>query len=132
MVNSEPEIQGTAGRSRTRKPDSAQVFVGGRSDNFANLLGRMDEVALYDRALTPKEAKAHFDAAGVTLVEGPKQEAAVRVAKDGETEHFWYRLAPADPYIDSQRDNKAFAFRKRRHPALGRQRKDLAAYEGIP
>ena len=30
----------------------------------------MDEVALYDRALTPKEAKAHFDAAGVTLVEG--------------------------------------------------------------
>ena len=103
---------GPAGRSRTRKLDSAKIFVGGRSDNFANLFGRMDEVALYDRALTPKEAKAHFDAAGVTLVEGPKQAAAVRVAKDGETEHFWYRLAPADPYIDSQRDHKAFAFRK--------------------
>lgn len=30
----------------------------------------------------------------------------------GETEHFWYRLAPADgPYIDSQRDSKAFGFR---------------------
>ena len=108
--HSEPEIQGQL--AVTYKPDSAQVFVGGRSDNFANLVGRMDEVALYDRALTPKEAKAHFDAAGVTLAEGPKQEAAVRVAKDGETEHFWYRLAPADPYIDSQRDNKAFAFRK--------------------
>jgi hypothetical protein len=27
------------------------------------------------------------------------------------TEHFWYRLQPADgPYIDSQRDNKAFGF----------------------
>ena len=108
--HTEPEIQGRL--AVTYKPDSAKIFVGGRSDNFANLFGRMDEVALYDRALTPKEAKAHFDAAGVTLVEGPKQAAAVRVAKDGETEHFWYRLAPADPYIDSQRDNKAFAFRK--------------------
>ncbi len=25
-------------------------------------------------------------------------------------DHFWYRLAPAGPYIDSQRDNKAFGF----------------------
>lgn len=28
----------------------------------------------------------------------------------GSTEHFWYRLAPEGPYIDSQRDNKAFGF----------------------
>jgi hypothetical protein len=27
------------------------------------------------------------------------------------TEHFWYRLAPEGPYIDSQRDHKAFGFR---------------------
>lgn len=27
-----------------------------------------------------------------------------------ETEHFWYRLAPEGPYIDSQRDNRAFGF----------------------
>ncbi len=26
------------------------------------------------------------------------------------TEHFWYRLAPEGPYIDSQRDHKAFGF----------------------
>ena len=26
------------------------------------------------------------------------------------TEHFWYRLQPAGPYIDTQRDNKAFGF----------------------
>ena len=25
----------------------------------------------------------------------------------GSTEHFWYRLQPAGPYIDSQRDHKA-------------------------
>lgn len=28
----------------------------------------------------------------------------------GENEHFWYRGAPEGPYIDSQRDNKAFGF----------------------
>ena len=29
-----------------------------------------------------------------------------------ETEHFWYKLAPADgPYIDSQRGSRAFGFR---------------------
>lgn len=27
-----------------------------------------------------------------------------------ETEHFWCRLAPEGPYIDSQRDHKAFGF----------------------
>ena len=27
-----------------------------------------------------------------------------------ETEHFWCRIAPQGPYIDSQRDNKAFGF----------------------
>ena len=26
------------------------------------------------------------------------------------TDHFWYRPQPAGPYIDSQRDNKAFGF----------------------
>jgi hypothetical protein len=28
----------------------------------------------------------------------------------GETEHFWYRLAPNSPHLHSQRDNKAFGF----------------------
>jgi hypothetical protein len=28
----------------------------------------------------------------------------------GSTDHFWYRLAPEGPYIDSQRRNKAFGF----------------------
>src|SRR5688500_14405314 len=32
-------------------------------------------------------------------------------ARIGETEHFWYRLAPPEgPYVDSQRDNRAFGF----------------------
>ena len=32
----------------------------------------------------------------------------------GENEHFRYRLAPAGPFIDSQRDNQAFGFDERR------------------
>lgn len=32
------------------------------------------------------------------------------VGRDGENEHFHYRLAPAGPYIDSQRDHQAFGF----------------------
>lgn len=32
-------------------------------------------------------------------------------AMEGETEHFWYRMpSPDGPYIDSQRDHKAFGF----------------------
>src|SRR5262245_21808493 len=27
-----------------------------------------------------------------------------------ETDQFWFRLAPEGPYIDSQRENKAFGF----------------------
>ncbi len=29
---------------------------------------------------------------------------------EGAVDHFWYRLAPEGPYIDSQRDNQAFGF----------------------
>jgi hypothetical protein len=31
-------------------------------------------------------------------------------SEPASTEHFWYRLAPEGPYIDSQRDNKSFGF----------------------
>jgi hypothetical protein len=34
-----------------------QVFLGGRSDNQANWEGRLDEIAIFNRALTPIEAK---------------------------------------------------------------------------
>ena len=41
------------------------VFVGGRSDNFANLEGKIDEALVYGRALTAEEVGRHFAAAGV-------------------------------------------------------------------
>ena len=33
------------------------VFMGGRNDNHSNWEGRLDEIALFDRALTPTEVK---------------------------------------------------------------------------
>jgi hypothetical protein len=33
------------------------VFIGGRNDNRSNWEGRIDEVALFDRALSPAEIK---------------------------------------------------------------------------
>ena len=36
---------------------SPEIFFGGRSDQFANLEGRLDEAAFFDRALTAKEVR---------------------------------------------------------------------------
>ena len=40
-----------------------QIFVGGRNDNFANFEGKIDEVAVYGRALSADEVAAHYAAA---------------------------------------------------------------------
>ncbi|MCX6839512.1 MAG: hypothetical protein NTX35_17125 [Verrucomicrobia bacterium] len=45
---------------------------------------------------------------GLCLPDSSKLNAAL--SDVAETEHFFYRLAPEGPYIDSQRDNKAFGF----------------------
>lgn len=61
--NPEPEIDETLSRSY---PEGHPLFFfGGRNDNFSNLQGRLDEVALYDRALKPEEISSHYRA--VTL-----------------------------------------------------------------
>ena len=51
-------------------------------------------------------------AGGLLLPGGRWLEAApIAVETDvASTDHFWYRLAPPGPYIDSQRGNKAFGF----------------------
>ncbi len=48
--NREPEIAGQVGVAEPSGPE--HVFVGGRSDDFANFAGKIDEVAIYDRART--------------------------------------------------------------------------------
>lgn len=53
-----PEI---AVKSPARIPaDFGRLFVGGRSDNAANWEGRLDEVAVFDRALTVRELEKLF------------------------------------------------------------------------
>ena len=41
------------------------VFIGGRSDSFANFEGKIDEVAIYDRALSADEIARHYQAAAM-------------------------------------------------------------------
>ncbi|MGB0578154.1 MAG: hypothetical protein ACPGVU_00500 [Limisphaerales bacterium] len=50
----------------------------------------------------------HTTSAAVALTALPRIDAAPGVV--GENDHFYYRLAPEGPYIDSQRDNQAFGF----------------------
>jgi hypothetical protein len=51
--NLEIETQSKGSRSNT-----VPLFIGGRSDNDSNWEGRMDEVAVFDRALSAKEVSA--------------------------------------------------------------------------
>jgi hypothetical protein len=64
----EPEISGEL--EPTFAADGGTVFFGGRNDNFANLEGKVDEAAVYDRPLTAADAAAHFQVAGVVTLRG--------------------------------------------------------------
>jgi len=61
-LNGKEEIAGEAAVTVPAK--CGQIFFGGRCDKFAGLEGRMDEAAIYNRALTAKEIADHFAAAG--------------------------------------------------------------------
>lgn len=50
-------------------------------------------------------------AAGGVLGAGATRLRAAAPGEVGETPHFWYRLAPEGPYIDSQRGSRAFGFK---------------------
>jgi hypothetical protein len=58
--HSEPEFAGEA--QVPAESPSSDLFLGGRNDNFANLQGAIEDVSVYDRALTPEEVTAHFAA----------------------------------------------------------------------
>jgi len=69
--NPEPEI---AGECDVTVPAGPQpFFFGGRSDNLFNFEGKLDEVAIYDRALTAADAIAHYRSAGLQ----PAQQASL-------------------------------------------------------
>ncbi len=72
----EPEIDGEA--DVTIDESIRQVFLAGRCDSFANLAGKLDEVALFDRVLSTDEIAAHFSAAGFETAKPPAASDALR------------------------------------------------------
>ena len=66
----------------------------------------------YDTFATRRQFLATAAATAASSILLPRSMGFAATDSLGETDHFRYRLAPTDgPYIDSQRDNKAFAFR---------------------
>jgi putative membrane-bound dehydrogenase-like protein len=62
-----PEIEGDLPLTYQSVRD--QFFLGGRGDGMFGLVGRLDEVALFGRALTGEEVTAHYLASGNPLAE---------------------------------------------------------------
>ncbi len=57
--------QEISGEAAITLPDGCEtIFLGGRCDNIANLAGKLDEAALYPRALPADEIAKHHAAAG--------------------------------------------------------------------
>lgn len=66
---------------------------------------------------SPRSRRAFLGAGTATaaglLLPGVARLQTLPAGKVGETEHFYYRYAPADgPYLDSQRGRRAFGFRE--------------------
>jgi hypothetical protein len=57
-------------------PGVKQLFLGGRNDNFANLEGKLDEAAVFDRVLSPAEIRAQVAAAGDAIPASTTRDAA--------------------------------------------------------
>ncbi len=67
-----PEISGET--EVTYPSGASEIFVGGRNDKFALFEGKLDEVSLYDRALSQQEIAEHFKAS----VAAPPKDASNR------------------------------------------------------
>ncbi len=74
-----PEISGEL--AITYPAHCEDILIGGRNDNFANLQGSLEEVAIYDRALTYQEVKSHFTASGVKPVVNAGESSSARTDK---------------------------------------------------
>ena len=63
-LNGNPAAE-IAGQVAPVPRDAAQLFVGGRNDREATFEGKVDEIAVYGRALLPEEVARHYQLAGV-------------------------------------------------------------------
>jgi hypothetical protein len=64
--NPEPEILGEATPDRSK-----DIFVGGCGDRDSTFEGKIDEVAIYGRALSAEDIRRHQHLAGITLASSP-------------------------------------------------------------
>jgi len=103
-----PEISGEA--DVTLPADAKALFLGGRCDNFANFEGKLDEVAVFDRALKPQEIAAHFQASGLPVrtqaavplqPSSPPLSPAESLARIHVPSGFKVELAAAEPLLES-------------------------------
>jgi hypothetical protein len=79
----EPEI--SAEFEHTVPAGEQTVFLGGRNDGLFGLEGRLDEVALYDRALTAEEIAAHYEASALAPpIAAPEPAPAPALAVDSQ------------------------------------------------
>ncbi len=60
----EPEIAGEF--AHTVPAGNNSLFIGGRNDGLFNFEGKLDEVAVYPRALSATEIASHYQASGLT------------------------------------------------------------------
>ncbi len=73
--NPKPEINAELPASIDAK--ETRIYFGGRNDNFSNLNGYLDEVAVFDRALTANEAQTLYQNAGIKAPTLPMAQAIV-------------------------------------------------------
>ncbi len=106
--NTTPEISGDAEIAFAQ--DEPSFFFGGRCDNFANLEGKLDEIAVYDRVLKPDEVAAHYKASGfparaagasASPVVSPPLSPAESLAKIHVPVGFTAELVAAEPLLES-------------------------------
>ncbi len=73
----EPEISGELEPTYPRQ-GATEILAGGRNDNFANLRGRLDHVAVFDRPLTTEEVGDIFRASGLDPGDAPTPQERAR------------------------------------------------------
>ncbi|QIF00603.1 PVC-type heme-binding CxxCH protein [Roseimicrobium sp. ORNL1] len=96
-----PEIEGEL--EYTLPEEVKDIFLGGRSDGFAGLEGKLDEVSLYNRVLTAEEAAAHYHASGLTPPRARTETSALSPEESLKRIHvpkgFTVDLVAAEPLV---------------------------------
>lgn len=107
----EPEIEGQAEATWSEGEAGETVFLGGRSDGFAGLEGKLDEVAIYDRVLKPEEISRRRADSGlgtatpssverpVPAPDSPPRSPAESLSRLRVTSGFRVELMAAEPLV---------------------------------